>query len=75
MYLITILALLKAILFTCLLTSSAFVFNPLHESPRHCSQNLSLEFFRAEGFRPESALPGISSSDNKRGPQNTVSIM
>ena len=68
LYLIKIISLLKAILFTNLLTSCAFVFNPFNESPRHCNQNLSSECFKADGFRPQSKLPGMSSSDNKCDP-------
>ena len=42
--------------------SCAFVLSPLSESPRHRNQNLSSSFFSEEGFLPDKAAPGISSS-------------
>ena len=61
--------------YTYLFTSCAFVVKPLHESPRHLSQNLSSGFLRLAGFLPERELPGISSSVNKCGPYDTFAIV
>ena len=58
-----------------LFTSCAFVVKPLHESPRHLSQNLSSGFLRLAGFLWERELPGMSSSVNKCGPHMPFAIV
>lgn len=47
-----------------LLTSSAFVFKPFPESPRHLNQNLNSSFLSSDTFLPFKEAPGMSFSES-----------